>query len=299
MRALIIGCGYTGLPLGEMLARAGHEVYGLRRSASCDEDLAARGIQPIHADITQPASLPDDGRFDAVINLTSSSKGGLDEYRAVYLNGTRNILEWLRAQPPAIYLHASSTSVYGQTDGSWVTEESPTRPANATSQVLAEAENELFHAHREIGFPAVILRAAGIYGPDRGHLFLQYLRGEATLRGDGENWLNMIHLEDLARAIAWLIPRGVAGQIYNLADEEPVRQIDFFAWLAAKLGKPMPPSAPLDPGRKRGLTHKRVSCAKLKAATGFTFTHPTFREGYSAEMRRLGLAVCDTVRGGS
>ena len=48
----------------------------------------------------------------------------------------------------------------------------------------------------------------------------------------------------------------------------------------------MPPNAPADPERKRGLTNKRVLNAKLKS-TGFHFTYPTFREGYAAEMNRI------------
>ncbi|HZR79022.1 MAG TPA: hypothetical protein VFA58_07420, partial [Chthoniobacterales bacterium] len=57
----------------------------------------------------------------------------------------------------------------------------------------------------------------------------------------------------------------------------------------ATLGQPLPPSAAADlERRKRGVTNKKVSNAKLKAETGYSFTHPTFREGYADELRRLG-----------
>ena len=289
MKSLIIGCGYVGLPLGELLASQGHTVFGIRRTAEADEELLSRKITPIHVDITDPAQLAEvEPLFDVVINLVSSSKGGVEEYRRVYLEGTKNVLSWVRKSPPRVYLYTSSTSVYPQTDGSWVDESSPAEPDSATSQVLIDTEGELSAAHRANYFPAIIVRASGIYGPARGHLFKQFLKGEAVMRDEGSSWINMIHLDDLAGALAHLIERGKSGEVYNATDDEPVTQLDFFGWLAERLGKPLPASAPADPDRKRGLTNKRVSNKKLKA-TGFNFKYPTFREGYACEMQRLSL----------
>ena len=287
MRVLIFGCGYVGLPLGALLASRGHTVFGMRRTAEADAELRARSIRPLHADITDPRTFDSlENNFEVVINLVSSSKGGADEYRQVYLEGTGNIIRWLTTSLPRAYLYASSTSVYAQIDGSWVTEESTAEPDSATSQILLETEQELIVAHRASGFPAMILRASGIYGPDRGHLFKQFLRGEATMRGDGSHWINMIHVDDLAAAIAHLVDHGQPGEIYNTTDDEPVTQRDFFQWLSDRLNRPMPPTALADPNRKRGLTNKRVSNAKLKS-TGFHFTYPTFREGYAPELHNL------------
>ncbi|NIP92013.1 MAG: SDR family NAD(P)-dependent oxidoreductase, partial [Akkermansiaceae bacterium] len=68
----------------------------------------------------------------------SSGRGGPDAYRAVFLQGARHLLEIF---PDAHLLFVSSTSVYGQTDGSLVTEESPTEPDRETSRILLEAES--------------------------------------------------------------------------------------------------------------------------------------------------------------
>jgi nucleoside-diphosphate-sugar epimerase len=173
-------------------------------------------------------------------------------------------------------------------DGSWVTEESQTEPDSATSQVLRQTERELINAHLAAGFPSIIVRASGIYGPERGHLFKQYLRGEATMRGEGSSWINMVHVDDLAAALAHLIDHGKPGEIYNGTDNEPVTQGDFYRWLSERLRRQMPQQAAADANRKRGLTNKRVSNAKL-VSTGFRFVYPTFREGYAAELRRLHL----------
>jgi nucleoside-diphosphate-sugar epimerase len=214
--------------------------------------------------------------------------GGADNYRQIYLEGNRNLVLWLADSPPKRFIYTSSTSVYGQIDGSVVTEESPAKPAEDTAKVLVEAEKLLLaEAHNK--FPATILRVAGIYGPGRGHWFRQFLRGEARIEGDGSRILNMIHRDDVAGCIIAALERGMPGEIYNAVDDEPVSQMELFEWLAATLGKTLPRSIPEDGEiiRKRGATNKRVSNRKLKTELGYQFQHPDFRSGYGAELSRL------------
>ena len=293
MRVLIVGCGYVGVPLGVELVRRGHEVFGLRRHVDSTPQLLESGITPVVADITQRDELFGiPGTFDWVINTVASAKGGADEYRAVYREGTRHLIEWLSRARPRKYVYTSSTSVYAQTDGSWVTEESPTEPENETSQVLVETEQLLLEAARKTNFPGVLLRVAGIYGPGRGHFFQQYLRGEAQILGNGERIINMIHRDDVVRAIVCALEKGAAGGICNIVDDEPVTQHEFFHWLSNRLGRPMPPTTADQEtaNRKRGLTNKRISNRKLRLEFGCELKHPTFRQGYSAEIARMQAA---------
>ncbi len=293
MRVLIVGCGYVGIPLGAELVKLGHEVFGLRRGADGDAELVAAGIKPLAGDITRSedlAALP--GPFDWVVNTVSSGKGGEETYRQVYVQGTRNLIEWLGPTALKKYVYTSSTSVYGQTDGSVVKETSPTEPASATSQLLVETEQLLIEAARSRKFPAVVLRVAGLYGPGRGHLFLQYLRDEARIAGKGERIINMIHRDDIVTAIIAALKSGRAGEVDVVADDEPVAQIHFFRWLSETLGKWMPPFASEEENanRKRGLTNKKISNRRLKMELGVTLKHPTFRQGYTAEILRLERA---------
>jgi len=304
MRVLIVGCGYVGLPLGVELVRQGHEVSGLRRSVSAENELKTAGIQPLFGDVTQPetlAKLPH--KFDWVVNCVAAG-GDAEDYRQVYLQGTRNLIEWLGPNLPKKIVYTSSTSVYGQTDGSQVKESSRTEPSVETAKVLLETEKVLLAATQEKKFPAVILRVAGIYGPDRGHWFKQFLKNEARMEGDGSRFLNMIHRDDLIGCVIAALKNGRPGEIYNAADDEPVSQLHFFQWLAQALDKPLPPSEPAavalaragaprenpDENRKRGVTNKRVSNRKLKMELGHQFKYPNFRKGYSAELLRLDRA---------
>jgi nucleoside-diphosphate-sugar epimerase len=295
MRVLIVGCGYVGLPLGKELVRRGHQVFGLRRSLLAEAELQAAGIVPLHADITDSASLEKLPRdFDWVVNCTASGGGGANDYRKVYLEGNRNLISWLAAAPPKKFVYTSSTSVYAQNDGSVVTENSPTEPAADTAKVLVETEKLLLAAVAERKFPAVVLRVAGIYGPGRGHSFKQFLRSEARIEGDGARWLNMIHRDDLIGVIIAALERGTPGETYNAADTAPPSQLEFFTWLTTKLNRPLPPKVAADAEvwRKRGVTNKRVSNAKLHAELKYEFRFPDFRAGYGAEIARLATEEC-------
>jgi nucleoside-diphosphate-sugar epimerase len=165
-----------------------------------------------------------------------------------------------------------------------VDETSRTEPAAETARVLLETERELLAASQQRNFTAMILRVAGIYGPGRGHSFQQFLKGEARIEGRGERILNMIHRDDVIGCIIAALERGQSGEIYNAVDDEPVSQLNFFSWLAETVGKPMPNFIfeNLDAARKRGITNKKISNAKLKHQLGYRFKYPSFREGYTS-----------------
>lgn len=274
MRVLILGLGYVGVPLGEELARQGHDVFGLCRTA-----VSHPGITTLVGDITKPETLQAlPCEWDWIVNTVSSSKGGPEDYRAVYLQGTRNIVASFRTSK---YVYTSSTSVYGQTAGEAVDEQSPTEPSSETSRILIDTEQLLLNQKT---FPAVILRISGIYGPGRGHLYRQYLRGEAVIPGRGDRMINMIHVDDVVSAIITGLEHGRAGEIYNVTDDEPVSYLEFFQWLSNRLRRPIPPFAEEAPTRKRAIANKRVSNRKLREL-GWKLKFPTFREGYEAEIQ--------------
>lgn len=286
MRVLIVGCGYAGLPLGMELAAEGHEVVGVRRTPP----EISGAFQIIGADITNPthlARLP--GPFDWVINTVSAGQSTVENYRDVYFIGTQNLVAWLKTAGIKKYVYTSSTGVYGQIDGSAVKEDALVEPPSETGVVLRDTEKLLLNARQEHGFPAIILRVAGIYGPDRGYWFRQFLAGQARLEGKGDRILNMIHRDDLVGTIKAVLRSGRPGEIYNTVDDEPVAQIHFFRWLSETLGRDMP-AADFELAkseRKRGWSNKKVLNRKLKMEVGYRFKYPTFRQGYTAEIQRL------------
>jgi nucleoside-diphosphate-sugar epimerase len=278
-RILVIGCGYVGLPLARQLQARGDDITGWVRSEASAAEIKARGLERVVignvADEDCWHGVPGD--FDVVIHGASSGGGKADVYREVFLEGVRLMN---RHRPNARRLFVSSTSVYGQSHGEVVDESSAAEPASETGRVLREAEGEALEAG------AIVVRPAGIYGPGRGALFEKLRRGEAVIEGDGSRWLNQIHQRDLVDAIAHLLDAGVPGEIYNATDNEPVTLRDYYAWCSSALRLPLPPSGPVNPQRKRGLTSKRVSNAKLRA-TGWEPHFPTFREGLAERIAEL------------
>jgi nucleoside-diphosphate-sugar epimerase len=285
MRVLIVGCGYVGLPLGVELVRQGHKVFGLRRNRSAEAELKAAGIEPLCADVAEATELvARSPAYDWVVDCVSAGGGGVEAYNATYLQGMRNLLAWLEPAPPKRFVYTSSTSVYGQTGGEMVDEASPAEPSAATGRILVATESELLGAARK-GFPGVVLRLAGIYGPGRGYWLKQFLSGEARVEGAGDRVLNMVHRDDVVGAILAALEGGRAGEVYNVVDDEPVTQRALFQWLSDSLGKPMPPAAAEPaPASKRGISNKRVSNHKLKTELSYRFKYPTFREGFAGSI---------------
>jgi nucleoside-diphosphate-sugar epimerase len=274
-KTLIIGCGYIGLPLALELQAQGHAI-----TAWVHSEETAASLAPHHFSRIMVGSVGDErawagagGDYDLAIHCASSGKGGETAYEEVFLKGAQNLIRHL---PTARKLFVSSTSVYGQTESEVVTEQSRAEPAPATGKILRTAEDVAVKGG------VIVARSSGIYGPGRGVLFAKFQRGEAVIEGDGARWLNQIHQRDLVAALVHLIDHGKPGEIYNATDDTPVTQRDYYAWCAEFLGQPLPPFGPVNTQRKRGLTNKRVSNAKLRA-TGWAPLYPSFREGIAAD----------------
>jgi nucleoside-diphosphate-sugar epimerase len=197
----------------------------------------------------------DFNRADAVIHCASSGRGGADQYRRVYFEGMQNILRLWR---PHRAVFTSSTSVYTQTDGAWVTEETPAEPERDTGKILRETEDLV------LAQTGIVARLAGIYGPGRSVLLQKFLENRAVIEGDGSRMINQIHRDDAASALFFLINQSARTGIYNVCDDNPLTPLELHCWLAGHFQKPLPPFGPVDVNRKRGWTSKRVSNQKLR-----------------------------------
>jgi nucleoside-diphosphate-sugar epimerase len=269
MRLLIAGCGYVGRALGIQLAQKGAEVWGIRRSPGIDSE---GGIRPITADLTDPATLRDlPVDLDAVVYAASAGGSTPEAYEAAYLRGLQNLLDAVAASR---LIFVSSTAVYGDRQGVWTNEESPTEPDHFSGRILLEAEKIALGGP----VPAVVLRLGGIYGPGRERLIREVAEGRAT-RPAEPLFTNRIHREDAAGAIAHLLALERPEPVYLGADSEPADLGAVYAWIAAQLGLPEPPTSSATGDGRLSRGSKRCSNARL-LASGYAFLYPTFREGY-------------------
>ena len=273
-RILIAGCGDIGTSLGSRLAEAGHQVWGLRRGAR----VLPEPIRPLSADVTEPSSLSDlpDG-LDAVFYTVTP--GGRDRaaYERAYVLGFANLLAALESapSPPGRLFYVSSTSVYGQDDGSWVDEDSKTQPTTFSGRAVLAGER-LAGASR---IDAVVVRFAGIYGPRRTRL-LEQVRGGATYAEGPPQFTNRIHRDDCVAVLAHLLAVSDPAGCYLGVDDAPVPQCEVVEWLAEQLSAPAPRRVSADRLSRRAGS-KRCSNARLRAS-GFVFSYPTYKAGYRA-----------------
>jgi nucleoside-diphosphate-sugar epimerase len=222
-RILIAGCGYVGQATADLFHRAGWAVEGWRKS-----NTGTSKPYPIHAiDITDAKQVHAyEGNFDAIVHCASTRGGDVDLYRRIYLDGARNLLETFAT---STILFTSSTSVYAQTNGERVTEESATEPQHQTGQILRETE-ELVLAR-----DGIVVRLAGIYGPRRSALLKQFLAGNAVVDPENDRFINQVHRDDIAAALFLLLDRQrEAKQIYNVVDDQPIRQSECYRWLESR-----------------------------------------------------------------
>jgi nucleoside-diphosphate-sugar epimerase len=270
-RILIAGCGHVGEAAADLFHAAGWFVEGWVNSNESAVRLSAKPYHVYLVDISQCGEVAKGAAaFDAVIHCASSRGGDAEMYRQIYLNGVRNLVE---SFPKAKILFTSSTSVYAQRDGSWVTEESETKPLRDTSRILLEAEKLILDKG------GIVARLAGIYGPRRSALLTKFLNGTATIDAENDRFVNQVHRDDIASALFLLLSLAAqqSAQIYNVVDDQPILQSECCRWLAERLNRPLPPTAQARQPRKRGHTNKRVSNAKLRRS-GWTPQYPTFAD---------------------
>jgi nucleoside-diphosphate-sugar epimerase len=269
-RILIAGCGYVGEATADLFHSAGWNVEGWVHSKDSLSRLSAKPY-PVHAvDLSQRDHVASSaGAFEAVIHCASSRGGDTEAYRKIYLNGAHHLLE---AFPKARILFTSSTSVYAQGDGSWVTEESETKPLRETSRILLEVEQLILKKG------GTVARLAGIYGPRRSALLSKFLKGTAAIDSKDGRFVNQVHRDDIASALLLLLNHEQsAAQVYNVVDDQPLLQSDCYGWLSQKLNRPLPHMTKFHQPRKRGDTNKRVSNAKLRRL-GWTPQYPKFAD---------------------
>ena len=280
---LIIGCGFLGEAAAELFSARGKRVLGLVRSADTLAALAGRTFHSAACDVTDQVSVDALTQklhgIPLAIYCVSSGRGGSETYAAVYRDGLRRILQ---SWAPNRLIFVSSTSVYGQTDGLLVNEESPAMPDRETGRILLEAETIALAAGGSVA------RLSGIYGPGRSVLLRKFLSGEALLEDGGNRWINQIHRDDAAKALAFLGEASTRPGIYNVTDNSPATQREVYGWMADFLERPPPPEGKADFNRKRGWTSKRVSNAKL-ISLSWSPEFPSYRDALPLLLADVGM----------
>lgn len=263
---LIAGAGDLGARLALLRADCGDEVIALRR-----RDQQVAGARLLRADLGTGEGLQRLPRHvQALVVCVAPEQRDEAGYRRLYRDGLRRLLDVMQADR---VLFVSSTAVYGQDAGEWVTETSVTEPPAFNGRVLLEAEAEL--AAHPLG---IALRLSGIYGPGREAL-LRKARDGRALR---PHWTNRIHVEDAAAALSHLLDLPAPQRLYLGNDDRPALEYEVQDWVRAQEGLPVITAS------GGAVSGRRFANTRLRGS-GWVPAHPDFRSGYSSLLYAPGL----------
>lgn len=189
------------------------------------------------------------------------------------------------ASPPRRLVYLSTTGVYGNRDGAWVSETDAPRPLTERAIRRVAAERLLRQANRQAAsrLSTLVLRVPGIYGEDR--LPVDRLRNLIpALLPEDDVITNHIHADDLARIAATALLRTAPRQrIINAIDDSQLWLGEYLDLVADHLQMPRPPrfsraelAQRLSPVRMSFMSEsRRIRNQRLKRELRLRLRHPT------------------------
>ncbi len=279
MKVLVTGAsGFVGRATSAELLARGHDVAALVRRPGSEPP----GTQAVHGDI----AAEDDSLHrafvaagpDCVIHLAAeiASQRNQAKLTATNVDGTRRVVEAAAAagQPKIVFC---STVVTGEANGELLEPDKPLPVETPYGRSKQEGERIV----SESGLPYAIVRPSHVYGAGGWYEeeFVARLRrpGRFAVIGRGENWWDVVRVEDVVSALVDVAERAPSGAVYHVADDEPIRFYDFIALTAEALGVGRPRRVPLPLARLAAGRHAvtavtrsaRSSNARLKEELGW------------------------------
>jgi nucleoside-diphosphate-sugar epimerase len=274
--------GFCAEALASRLLPQGWTIIGTSRSQARIRELAGRGhravtfgdvgssgilsASPLYILVSAPPDETGDPALQAFSDRLSAMAGNI---------------AWVG--------YLSTTGVFGDRQGEWVTEESPAQPLSERGRRRLKAENDWFAWGLANAVPVQVFRLAGIYGPGRNQL-VSVLEGTARRIEKPGQVFSRIHVEDVATVLQASMRQPNPGRLYNVCDDEPAPPQEVVAFAANLLGREPPALEPYELA-KATLSpmaasfyqeSKRVDNSRMKAELGVHLAYPTFREGLSA-----------------
>ncbi|AAP99076.1 oxidoreductase [Prochlorococcus marinus] len=272
-KMLIFGGGFTGQHIAKVARQLGANVLCSRR------ELNKEGAD-FAFDSSKKVGIPDHilNHVTHVISCIPPTKEGEDPV----LN---NFSEKLKAIKPNWIGYLSTTGVYGDYKGEWVTEKSFTHPKQKRSIRRLSCEKKW----EALGLPVQILRLPGIYGPGRSTLEAVKSQKNLVVNKPGQVF-SRVHIDDIAGAVMHLIhlfSSKTSPKIINIADNVPATNVEVMSYAANLLKIPLPPIESFDIACKNmspmalsfWQENRRVSNHVLCKTLGYQLIHSDYKSG--------------------
>lgn len=254
---LIFGLGYTAKRIAAALERDGWHVVATGSAGTLDF-ADGEAVRAALADASHVlSSVPPD------------RQSGADPVLTTYGKALGN--QWLG--------YLSSTGVYGDTQGAWVDESTPTGGGRRS----ARTECDRFWLERG----ARVFRLPGIYGPGRS-AFDRVREGRARRIDLPAQVFSRVHVDDIVEGVMAALASSAPAGAYNLSDDVPASGNAVIEEACRLLGVEPPPLQSLEEANLSAMArgfyaeNRRVANGRAKRVLGWSLRYPDFRAGMAA-----------------
>ncbi|MEM7618524.1 MAG: SDR family oxidoreductase [Pseudomonadota bacterium] len=277
------GYGYTCDYLGhELQNTGGWSIAGTTRDSEKKEKLTARNIDAHIFNYAHPLADPLhilEGTTHLLISTPPGDEG--DPSFNIHAKDISKIstLEWIG--------YLSTTGVYGNRDGGWVSEDDELIPTSQRGSRRVNAEEQWLSLSASLNIPVQVFRLAGIYGPGRSAL--DSIRAGVARRIEKPGHaFSRIHVEDIVQVLMASIAKPHTNAAYNVCDDHPAPSHEVIEYACELLKRPAPPLIAFEEADLAPITrsfyadNKRVRNDKIKNELGVDLKYKTYKEGLEA-----------------
>ena len=277
---VIIGCGFVGKYLAAMLLNHQQSPLCVVQSQVSHAQLVKDHFHAITHDLDQSTNSVNFRLKDSQVYYFAPPSNTDDKDHRI-----DNFLELCKTNPPNKIVYISTSGVYGDCKGKWVTEDQPLAPISIRAKRRVYAEKALLKHCAEYNCDYIILRVGGIYGPNR--LPIDRLKNITVICPEEAPHSNRIHVADLAAVCYSAMSNNVQNEVINVADGHSTSMSDYYYKIADFAGMPRPPCVPMSQAKEKLSPamlsfiseSRRLSTKKMNALLNVEIQFPTLELG--------------------
>jgi len=293
---VVVGANsFSGAHFVRRLLAEGHDVWGLGRSPEPAKvflprlwgtDHSAR-YRFVQLDLNIPNGALGDFLHEVgpeiVVNFAAQGMVAQSweqpwDWFSTNTSGLSRLLHELLALPNLKkYLHITTPEVYGSTEG-WVRESFNFAPSTPYAVSRAAGDWHVMNLFKVKGLPAVLTRAANVYGPGQQlyrvipRAFLSGLLNESfPMHGAGMSTRSFIHIDDVVEATYRLSLSDSLGETFHISTNELVSIRELVSQVYNLLGIPQTGETGLPERDGKDQTYQ-LDSSKIRSELGWTDT---------------------------
>ncbi|GGI81876.1 SDR family oxidoreductase [Legionella impletisoli] len=276
----LFGFGYTAQAFAKAMVNRGFTIYATSRSRQVREALTNENIKVL--DFTKESAEQIIASCPFIVQSIPPNEQEIDpvlsRFKPLLIDSAHRI-QWIA--------YLSATSVYGDHQGEWVTEESESLNPGTTGILRLMAEKEWLYLYQHHKLPVHIFRLAGIYGPGRSSIE-RVLSNRTFSIYKPHQVFSRIHIEDIIQVLDLSLHQPTPGELFNVSDDLPAPSHEVEAFTLNEMNLPPLPLVHIDKinlspaGLEFYRSNKRVSNTKIKTLLNFKPKYPTYKDGIKA-----------------